>query len=148
MSKKDAKVEQWMEYKKLNRFEKSLIDNPMPKNDWEQYVKWVGKPWHENSPEEIVEYKRGRVQSKIFRWLRDGRARFQTIIEEKTKSIESYEKRCQFWSTPDNMMKKLKTKKQRLKYYQDKVDHINYVIDNYTEYTYEELERVPDRVFE
>jgi len=138
----------------MNRFEKSLIDNPYPKNDWEKYSQGSknGENFcYERSLEEVVEYKRYFVKYKILRWLTDGRRRIQNIVDAKLKSVKKYNTKCTnaYFSGALNrdMFSKREKKEERLQFYQSILIKIDYVVENYTEYTYEELETIPDKIF-
>lgn len=135
----------------MSVFELSIQD-PTPIDDWEEYVKPSKdrEKWVKRTSEEVVQYRRDRVQYTIFRWLRDGQKRIDQIISDKIKSYnkqkESYNvNKIGFILTRHREHEaKLLRKRNRIQFYMDKSHKIDEVIKNYQEYTYEELQMMPD----
>jgi len=105
--------------------------------------------WRDRTELEIVEYKRNRLENVIFRWLRDGKRRFVQIVSDKEASFLKYKNKMKSIAGWNHVVMgcKLNKMQKRINFYQHKIDHINFVIENYTTYTFEELENIPNRVF-
>jgi hypothetical protein len=136
----------------MTRFENSIKD-PTPADDWEKYSrgsKGGVEFCNERSPEEIIQYRRDRIQHPIFRWLRDGKYRIDQIVSDKIKSYHKYKASYNFRtdgyipSRQKDYEAKLRRILNRTKFYMDKSKEIGFIIENYENYTYEELCVIPE----
>lgn len=94
---------------------------------------------HRN-PEDLIQYRLDYVEHKLLRWLRDSFRKQNIILQEKTLSLANYQARVQKLKTIcPNTQKTLDQKTKRTEQYHQAVAQIKEILDNYPNYTYEEL---------
>lgn len=106
----------------------------------------------ERSIEEIFQYRLDRVENIFLRWFKDGIKRYSKILKEKDLGIEIYNKRIQNIISNNKvvskkMLDKLKRKQERANYYRIKINEMSEIIQNYHNYTYEEMCAFQDKFF-
>lgn len=99
------------------------------------------------TPEELVAYRIYLIEHKILRWFNDGYRRLNETLKNKELSLVNYELRVKNTKTVCSSMKEKLFKKQvRIEEYRLAVQKIKEVIDNYPQYTYQELFLLPEQL--
>lgn len=99
------------------------------------------------SSEELEQYRIDRVRHPILRWFYDGHRRLNETLQSKEQSLINYREKVKNTKVVCPSMKEcLDRKEKRILEYREAVRKIKEVIDNYPQYTYQELNELPDKL--